>query len=237
MAFVINDSATLSGTTTATSVHLNSAPIGAMFIVTVQTNATSGTRVVSITDSGGNPYVQFPGFPFNGTGQQTDCWYALNGNTLGNSHVFTVTVQTGDVFTAQAASISGVAATKAADQSAGSFGTGTSLTSTASPATVQNNEIVFGVGSQTGNRPFTTGAGFTSIQQNGNGGTISGFLEYKVVSSTGAQTATATIDLSQAWALGVATFSDTAILPAVAGDITAGSLGVTFSKRVLTIGY
>lgn len=210
MAFTLQDNLSFTGTGTNTSVHLNTVPAGSMSIIAVCINQTVASPITSITDNSGNTYTALP---VNiGTAHETQVFYCLNMASAGNASTITVTpANSAYVWSAVWAIFSGVATSLAQDATATAIGTGTSLSSGATSTTVQASELVIGAGGQSNNRPFTAAGGYTGINQAANGTSAAAFMEYLVVSSTGAQTATATIDLSNNWTMGAYTFTATPI--------------------------
>lgn len=103
------------------------------------------------------------------------------------------------------AEYSGLLTSGSLDQSKYGTGTGTALSTGASGVTTNANEVVvaFG-GTDFGNNAYTLGAGYGHLKQAGNIN-ADGAMEDKIISSTGAQTATLTASTTD-WGMGLATF-------------------------------
>lgn len=104
---------------------------------------------------------------------------------------------------------SGAATSSAADKSAGATGSSTSLNSGATATTSQADEVVIGAGVVSGNVTMTAGAGYSNLTKVSTTFSTLAF-ESKIVSATGAQTATMTAGASGSWACQVATFKQAA---------------------------
>jgi len=219
MAFTLKDNLSFSRTGTGSSVHLNNLANGDAVFVGVAVNQGITNALTSVTDSSSNTYTRAGSYT-NGSNQEIELWYKVNG-TLNNGTTYTVTPAVSTyIWDASVFIFSGLGTAGVFDQKAGNFGTGTTnVSSGASPTTSNASELIIGIGGGPHNRPWSAGTGFTSINQAANGTNASIFAEYKTVASTGAQTATASIDISNAWVMGVFTFTDAAIVAALSSKV------------------
>ena len=227
MAFTLTDSLSFTGTGTVSSVHLNTVTNYSASIVAIASNGA----ITSVTDSKGNVYTSTVNTSNAGLfTYEFHSFYAV----LDTTTTITVTPTVGTtVWSATWQLVSGGLNTL--DKSSTSFGTGTAITSGATATTTTATEFVFGFGAQANNRPWTVGSGYTSIQQAANGTTASVFSEYQNVSSTGAQTATASIDLSNAWVFGVATFSSVTLTQPTVVQLAAYAGTAATTTMVFTL--
>jgi hypothetical protein len=114
---------------------------------------------------------------------------------------------------------SGMVTSSAFDQGAKNSGTGTALSSCATPTTTQSNELILGAGGYTGTLISSAGAGFTpDILNPGGAARISS--EYMIVSATGAQTATFTGASSAPWECLCATYKAAGLSPILMGGMS-----------------
>jgi hypothetical protein len=224
MAFTLKDNLTFTGTGTQSSVNLNTLTNGDAAFVGVAVNQGTTNRLTSVGDSSGNTYSKAGSFT-NGSNAEIELWYKVNG-TLNNGTTWTVTPSNGAyIWSASVYIFSGLGTAGVFDKSAGNFGTGTSnVDSTSTTTTTNASELVIGLGGGPHNRPWSVGSGFSNINQAANGTNASVFSEYKSVAATGTYNATASIDISNAWVMGVFTFTDAAL--SGGGGVTVKNLSL-----------
>ncbi len=176
---------------------------GNLIVVAVSVSVNTLNSVTSITDSQTNTYTRIRSTLY-GSSAECELWYAINitGGTLP-----TVTVNhtvSSVAFTMR--EYSGLATVSPLDKGISAVATtGTAMSSGATAATTQADELVLGYMASGGTTSYTLGTGYGNLTQVSNSSVTSG-LEYLTVSSTGAQTSTATLSLSGVWCMGVATF-------------------------------
>jgi hypothetical protein len=219
VAFTLKDNLTFTGTGTATCVHLNNLANGDASFVGIAVNQGSTDRLTSVTDSASNTYTKAGSYT-NSSNIEIELWYCINA-TLNNSTTVTITPSSGTyIWSASWFIFSGAGTSGAFDKKAGASGTGTTNIDSGATATTSNaSELIIGIGGGPHNRPWSAGTGFTSINQAANGSNASVFAERKTVSSTGTQNATASIDISNNWVMGVFTFTDAAIVAALTSKV------------------
>lgn len=189
-----------SGTTAARTTTVGNTIVAA--ITSDQTNVTA-------TDSKGNTITAWSRGWVKGTTGDFHNVFVIPIVTGGAGHTIGFTTGgSGRFVTICAAEYSGVAASAFLDQDAQGGGNSTALTAT-TPATTQADELIVGFGTMnTGtNSAWTAGSGYAirSSVTDGTAGGV-GFLEDKIVSATGAQTAAATYGGSAGdWSMGVVT--------------------------------
>jgi len=159
---------------------------------------------VTVTDNKGNTWNRVISTALAAT-FDLEVWVALN-ITGGAGHTVTATDNGGGVDSLiMVEEWSGIASASAVDKFVGATGINSSAANSGATATTtQADELVIGAVSASGNRTFTEGAGYS----NGNkvNTTFSSlFFESKIVSATGAQTATATISANVSWVCQVVT--------------------------------
>jgi hypothetical protein len=182
---------------------------GANFLVATITSNQGATGFTSFTDNKSNTNWQVAvDWTANG-GDFIRIMYHEN-PAVGAGHTFTLTYS-GSVFTVHCvAAYSGMATTSLLDKTATGTGNSTSLLTTATATTTQADELLIGCGtvSDGANSSFTAGASYNMRTQQGlaGSGTI-GFLEDRIVSATGAYTASATWGGGAGpWPAAIATF-------------------------------
>lgn len=173
----------------------SSVTAGNLIVVGVGDFTSGATNVSSVTDNKSNTYTRITGVDGVGNGCTLELWYAYN-VTGGAGLVATANFTVNSRCTIIAQEFSGILTTDPLDKSSSLFqtpGTGTTYTSTATAATTQADELVVGfVADANGGHTYVAGSGYSNMNNSGAGGTPSG-MESKVVSSTGVQTATATV--------------------------------------------
>lgn len=215
MAFVEGQVKSSGATPATTPAFTNALAVGQLIVVFCGSDGGATGNITSVTDSKGNTYTQVPGFnTANGGGTlDVDCWYAVV--TTGHTGAApTVSVNFNAAATNMNAIVqifNGFTGTPTLDQSHTSDNTSsTTVTSNASAATVQAVELVVGGGVHASTvSAWTLGTGYTNLTSS-DVGARSAAMESKVVSSTGAQTATFTLAAARVNMGGVLTFYDNA---------------------------
>lgn len=218
-----------------------------VFVFIASDDALTG---VGVTDAGGNTYSQVGasiGTP--GThGVQSNMFHA-HATTGGAS----VTVDKGAAgnrpINVQVVTVTGIATSSALDQTTNAvFASGTSHAVGPTSSTTQADEIVFVLNGLGDNVTVTPNAGYTSAGSaggdlSGTNGIVKQAVSYKIISSTGAQSATETLSGSAGAAMIIATFKaaggTSATVTAVVAD-SAGSApvaGVTTTAGSDALGY
>lgn len=193
-------------------------------------NTTSGNLIIvglaggiqhvsSITDSQGNTYTVADTGHFSFS--MCEIWYAKN-ITGGTTPTVTATLASGEPATIHLYEVSGADTTSPLDVHANASGNGvTANTPTVtSGATSNANDIVFAVGGVflgAGTDAFSVGAGYTDFTSTNStptvGITVSSGAEDKIVSATGAQTATFGLSFTSAtWEITLATFKQAPVV-------------------------
>lgn len=147
-------------------------------------------------------------------------WYAYNITGL-TAPTVTATVTGAAVGSGMVvAEYSGLLTTDPLDKSSYVGGTTVNITSNATAATTQNDELVIGIGgSDWGNNTYTVGAGYGNLKTMGNVD-LDFSMQDKIIAATGAQTSTMTLGNASDQAGGVATFK-----AAAAGGVIAPTSG------------
>lgn len=209
--------ANASGSTnlTLTGTFAGATTTGNAIIVGIANDGAAGA-VTGVTDVQGNTYTLVVRNTAS-TAVTAEIWAAFN-ITGGLANVITATqgFNDGAIF---AQEWSGLAVSSATDQLARGTGTTTTMTST-TPSTTQADELVFAVGEVdlSGTNTVTAGAGYTNFLT-ASSSFIRGAIESKVVSATGAQTATFTIASGAAgWRSNIATFKSASVAAIPAGS-------------------
>ena len=195
--FVQRNSATPQSPTATVSVSYSAAETaGDLNVVVVGWNDTTAT-VQSVKDSAGNPYSLAIG-PTSGTALRQSIYYAPN--ILGGANTVTVTFSQAAAFPdVRILEYKGV---NAIDVTSGASGNSATTNSGAATTKVAS-ELIFGantVATTTG----AAGSGFTSRVITSPDGDIA---EDKVVTTTGSNSATATLTSSGPWVMQMVTFS------------------------------
>jgi hypothetical protein len=153
----------------------------------------------SLTDSRGNTYVQ-AGTTINGTGIRQAIYYAKN--IAGGSNTVTASFSQAAAYVdLRVLEYSGLDTTNPFDVATGASGTSASPSSGAA-TTTSATEMIFGAGT-TGSSFKAAGTGFVSRIITNPDGDIA---EDKLVTSTGSNSATATLTTSSTWVMQMATF-------------------------------
>jgi len=201
IAYVQSNSVSPSTTVSTMSVPFTAAQTAGDLIV-VGLSWGSGVTISSVTDTKGNTYALAAG-PTTFSGAASAIYYAKNivaaaagANTV--TVTFSAATGTPDL---RVAEYSGINTTSPLDVTAVS--TGTSITSDSGSATTTNaNDLLVGVNAVLSGTAGA-GTGYTSRQISTFDGNI---LEDKIVSATGAYSATATLSSSAAWIMQMAAF-------------------------------
>jgi len=200
---------------TGTTVNQLSVTVGAGGVaagdtVIVAIAAQNAISVNGVSDSKGNSYASNVVKAYSGTGKCTTALFSSQLVTgLAPGDTITVTVSQGNAWGFVAEEWSGLSAF---DQS-GTADSGGSMTSTASVSTVGSTSIsaeaVFGLACVSGNSTVTGDAGypnFTSVSIKSGTTTRLLNLESKIVSITGAQTATFALSPAKTWSGVIGTY-------------------------------
>ena len=192
ITFIQSTNRAAAASVSSLSIAFNSAnTAGNMIIVGVYFGAQSVSPTV--TDTQGNTY----GSADNATNQVTDghetCVFHSSNIHAGAN---TVTVSFGASYAFNAITVAEVSVVSALDKTAAAQNNGSTSPSSGNTATTTAaNEFLFGhIGGSGASGGATPEAGWTAICTNTIGGGFTSFAEYKIVSSTGAYAATATLD-------------------------------------------
>ena len=200
-------------------------------IVGVVTDPNS-SLVVSVADPAGNTYNQV-GYVVNSGSIRTYIFAAYNVNPLPSGSSITITAS--PAVTARAAVValfSGLADSDVFDQMQTGYGTSTAPSSGATPTTTQADELLVGVVGTEGPDGDTAGAwdgSFLAGPRLGTTGStadtnLTVSLGYRIVSDTGAYTASKTGITSRDWGAMIATFRAGSSLPGPRITITGTPL-------------
>lgn len=239
MALSFVEGKTVNNTTgvATTAAFTNTFAVGQLVVVAV--NYDGGSNVTtSVTDNATTPntYTLIPGASKAGTGIFQAVYYAKITTAKASPTVTVNYTSTSSNAVVTAQYFNGFVSTPTLDESTSSANaTSTTVTSGASGVTAQAIELIVGVGS-IGHvtAAFTLGAGYTNLS--GQSGSVSlvksGIgMESLITASTGAQTATFTLNATAVNVGGVVTFYDAASgsLPSVSDTATTSeaiTLGV-----------
>jgi len=201
IGYVQSNSASPSTTVSSIAVAFTGAQTAGDFIA-VGVSWGSSVSISSITDTKGNTYTLAVG-PTTFSGAASAIYYAKNiaaaaagANTV--TVTFSAATGTPDL---RVAEYSGVATTNPLDVTAVS--TGTSATSNSGSATTTNANVLLIGSNAVLSGTQSAGTGYTSRQISLYDGNI---LEDRIVSATGAYSATATLSSSAAWIMQMAAF-------------------------------
>lgn len=179
---------------------------GSLLLVFIGGSALTET-VSTVTDNGGNMYTKAYG-QAGGTGGDTECWYSINANPTTSVVVtFSGSLLTRSVFVREYSGMS--PASTCFDRQTSTSGSGTSVSSGATSATREANELVVSNCACLGTNPtLVAGAGFGNFvsQTILSGASIHGVGDMIVTTlgtQTGLMTAGGTLPV---WDTGVATF-------------------------------
>lgn len=226
MAFVKSTTGNTTSGTTATA-FVGSTTSGNLIVVTTSDDSGATSNGISVSDSKGNTYTKAL---HTANASTLSMWYAPN-ITGGASHTVTATWSTAATGRVTVVAQEFDGGFNTLDKSTSGAGSSTTPSSGATATTAAANETVVGGASYAGAATtITAGSGYTNL------GTVSvanaGIgQESKVVSSTGAQTATFSLAASRAWVAGVLTFTGAAGAVDLAGTAT-GAASATGSASV-----
>ncbi len=222
--FVQRNSATPQSTTATVTVSYTAAETaGDLNVVVVGWNDTTAT-VQSVKDSAGNPYTLAIG-PTSGTALRQSIYYASN--ILGGANTVTVTFSQAAVFPdVRILEYKGV---NALDVTSGASGNSATTNSGAATTKVAS-ELIFGA-NMVATTTSAAGSGFTSRVITSPDGDIA---EDKVVTTTGSNSATATLSSGGPWVMQMATFS-TISGPAPTVTSVSPNSGTTAGGTAVTI--
>lgn len=167
--------------------------------------------ITGVTDSKGNTW-QIAGAPST-NGDKDEIWYCTP-TSVGAGHSITITFSATGVFNScMARGFSGLAQSSVLDQVAGNTGTGTAI-DTGNVTTLQADELLISSGQSQSTHgsttAFTAGTSFLPTpnpDQFGESSTnATCYLEYRIVSSTGSYSGSATAAQSGGWSTRLATF-------------------------------
>lgn len=180
---------------------------GNTIIVAIHGYNGAGNPIATVTDTLGNTYHQVAA-PLNyNASAWVAIYYAYNIGS-GSNAVTVASANAGTQYSIIAREYSGLTTTDPLDKTAnsGTSGNGTTPSSGATATTTQASELVIGMAANWLSYTFTAGSGYGNIANASDAGNSSLGMEDKIVSSTGAQTATFTQSGSWNWGCIVATF-------------------------------
>lgn len=190
------------GTITATPTNTL---VESLILVFIGSSALTDT-VSTVTDNAGNTYVKAYGIA-TGTGGNTELWYSKNSRPTTSIVVtFSASVSTKSVFVRE---YGGMALVGVLDQTITASGSGTSVSTGASGATIEVNELVVSSCSCPGTNPtLSVGAGFGNFSsQTVVAAASTHSIQDSTVSALGAQTGIMTAGGTlPVWDAGLATF-------------------------------
>lgn len=205
---VTSGSNTSFSSTVTTSAFGSNTTVGNILIAVCEADVTS-TNGCTVTDNKGNSWTrilsQAPSTVFD-----MEMWYTVI-TSGGSSHTVTMTDTGGGVDSNLIVEEWSGNANTPFDVSASAqdvTGISTAPNSGATASTALTDELVIGGTAVAGAPTLTLGSGYTNLTRVATTFTALGF-ESKVVSATGAQTATFTAGAAGSWACGVATFKNT----------------------------
>lgn len=191
---------------------------GDLVLVAIVNHGATSVLPTSVVDSGAaNVYTLIS--IYEGTALATTIAYCSNAAAVASGGTITVSYASARHIAMVAYIVTG-AATSAFDVSAtNTQTTNTALTTATTAATAQNNELIFAAFGWSGARMLTAVAPYTAgTRVESAGATIRGVCaEWKIVSSTGTQIATATLNNTSVSGSVIATFKEAA---AAAGTMT-----------------
>jgi hypothetical protein len=171
---------------------------GNLIVVAVRRGSNSGT--VTVTDSQGNTYYQAIS-QASGTDHASFVFYAQN--IKGGANTVTTTFSVSQTMRFSIHEFSGVAKFLSVDKTSSSSGSSTSPDSGSKSISIPN-ELIFGAISTDGAPSYTVGGSFTLLENVSN----KILTEYRIVSSTGSYSASATLGVSDPWTSEMVTFRD-----------------------------
>jgi hypothetical protein len=198
-----------SGGTSITSLQINCATtLGNLLVVMFQANSGS-SRTYTVTDSNGDTFTKCTNCEFRPSGYSNtgELFYYLT-TTANTSVTINVASGAGTSITGSVEEFSGISASPFDQSSGNGCDTGcSSLTSNATSATSQANEVAVGhLGVEGNAAPTGAGSGWNYNSTFFYGSSIGVLSGYKILSSTGAQTNSGTQSGSELWTASVATF-------------------------------
>lgn len=210
LAFVTGATASATASPATTGALAGTVVAGQLIVVTITDDSGTLNSVSAVTDNKGNVYLPTQTPISNSAVVQQ--WYTkvFTGGTGVTVSATWNTGTTGRV-TMEAQYFNGFTGTPTLDQVSNTTGTSTTASGGTTPATTVAAElVVLGVAHAGATSAFSLGTGYTN-QTTVNVANAAGAQSSKVVAATGAQTGTATIAASRAWAGMLATFYDAAI--------------------------
>jgi hypothetical protein len=210
------DQTPASTTTTTITVPAGGIPVGHSLVLSMVTLTSVAPTVATISgiDTAGNTYTFLGHFPVTAATTGVGMLVSNITTTLAAGDIITLTTDTATTRTAVSIHEYDVVLTadaQATDDNGGA--TATALTSGTTVVTAAANELVVGAfGLVSSGRVFTLGTGFlegTKVLSAAGGGDRAVVAEYQFVTSTGAQTATGTLNTGALYVGMVQTFSYT----------------------------
>ncbi len=206
-------SSTTTGTSLSITVPASGVAAGNRAIVTIALNPSTGT--VACSDTGGNSYVVDRNVA-NGSGTsgvRTVILSSQVASALVSGNTITCTHPSVTARALSANEFSGLATTAAVDKVKSATGNNTAPSSGATTTTAQASELLIGGIGVEGptTETFTAGASYATVGRAGtSGGTAANNItinpEYRIVSATGAYSASGTISTSRKWASAIVTY-------------------------------
>ncbi len=174
-----------------------------------------------MTDSAGNTYTLISAA--NSSAVSATLAYCVNASALASGASVTANFPSSRNAAMRVRSVGGMATSSAFDVSAiNASGSGTSASVGPTSATSQADELIYAVFAYQNSRTFTAGSGYTAGAQTESTTTIRGVVaEWKIVSTTGAQTPDGTWNTSATYAAVVATFKGATATAKSASDMGA----------------
>ncbi|HSX17041.1 MAG TPA: hypothetical protein VLH86_02990 [Patescibacteria group bacterium] len=215
-------------TTSRSFTFARSVPIGHSIVGSLVLSSTA-TTTLTITDTAGNTYTTDAAVT-NGSTAATYVFSANVTNAINSGDSLNISAVSGTGrWVMSAEEFGNLVWPSAVDKTSTNSGSSTSLTSGATATTTQANEMVFGGFGFSAGHAFSAGSGFTAAPQlSTSAGSNDRSLgaEWLYVTSTGAQTATGTLDTSASYAGAVVTYkSSNPNLGALAGTIRLADIG------------
>ena len=235
---------TSNGTSLTVTVPAAGVAGGNSVIVSLGFDPASGA--VSCSDSHGNSYAVDKDIT-NGSGKsgvRAVIFSAHNIVALTNGNTITCTHPSAGARAMSANEFSGLATSATRDQTSSGTGNSTAASSGSTPTTTQGSELLLGTIGVEGksNESFTVGSSYTSIGRTGtNQGSAASNItinpEYRLVTTTGAYSASGTLGTSTKWAAAIVTYK---AVPSTATKLVITSVnggsnpiaGTTFSVVV-----
>jgi len=233
-------SSTTAGTTLAITVPAGGVPLGNTAIVSFAMDPLSGT--VSASDTQGNSYTAdvdtMQGSSGSGTGVRTVVLSAHVTKALVSGNTITITHPSVTSRAASAGYISGIVTASRVDQTAtGGSTSAASSGNTSSATTLFADEVLIGaVGIENSSTALTVGSGYTALTSaaanTGSTGTSIAILpEYRIVSATGAYSASGSGWASGRWAAAMVSYR----APGIATPTAIATNTSTTSGTIITV--